>query len=97
MANMSDAVNMSFRVNKDLKKKADELFKALGINTSVALNMFLRQSVREQGLPFKATLKTPSERLKAALEELDAIEEGKIIPKKYKNFDEVLKEIVEEI
>ena len=41
MANISNAINMSFRVDKDLKKQADELFKNLGMNTSVALNMFL--------------------------------------------------------
>lgn len=52
MANMSNAINMSFRVDKNLKAQADELFKNLGMNTSVALNMFLTQSVREQALPF---------------------------------------------
>ena len=41
MANISNAINMSFRVNKKLKKDADKLFKELGLNTSVALNMFL--------------------------------------------------------
>ena len=52
MAEMSNAINMSFRVDKNLKKQADELFKKLGMNTSVALNMFLSQSVREQSIPF---------------------------------------------
>lgn len=52
MASISNSVNMSFRVDKDLKKQADELFKNLGMNTSVALNMFLTQSVRQQALPF---------------------------------------------
>lgn len=52
MVSLSNSVNMSFRVDKDLKKQADELFKNLGMNTSVALNMFLTQSVRQQALPF---------------------------------------------
>lgn len=34
---MSNVINMSFRVDRDLKKQADELFKNLGMNTSVAL------------------------------------------------------------
>lgn len=46
MANISNAINMSFRVDKNLKKQADDLFKKLGMNTSVALNMFLTQCVR---------------------------------------------------
>ena len=46
MANITEAINMSFRVDKELKKQADKLFKNLGLNTSVALNMFLTQCVR---------------------------------------------------
>ena len=52
MAMINEAVNMSFRVDKDLKRQADKLFKELGLNTSVALNMFLAQCVRNQALPF---------------------------------------------
>ena len=93
MANVSNAISMSFRVDKDLKKQADELFKNLGMNTSVALNMFLTQSVREQSLPFLPSVETPNARLISALEEVEAIESGKIQAKKYKTFDEVLKDI----
>lgn len=93
MANISNAVNMSFRVDKNLKQKADELFKKLGMNTSVALNMFLTQSVREQSIPFIPTMNVPNERLISALEEVEAIESGKIPAKRYKNFEEALEDI----
>lgn len=93
MANMSNAINMSFRVDKDLKKKADELFKNLGMNTSVALNMFLTQSVREQSLPFNPTMDVPNKRLLNALEEVETIESGKIKAKRYKNFEDTLKNL----
>lgn len=93
MTNMSNAINMSFRVDKDLKKKADELFKSLGMNTSVALNMFLTQSVREQSLPFNPTINVPNKRLLKALEEVEAIENGEIKAKRYKNFEDALKDI----
>ena len=93
MANMSNAINMSFRVDKTLKKQADELFKQLGMNTSVALNMFLTQSVREQGIPFVPTMEVPNARLISALEEVEKIEHGKINAKRYKNFEEVLEDL----
>ncbi len=57
MANITEAINMSFRVDKELKKQADKLFKNLGLNTSVALNMFLTQCVREQAIPFTLSMK----------------------------------------
>ena len=93
MAEMSNAINMSFIVDKNLKKQADELFKKLGMNTSVALNMFLSQSVREQSIPFVSSMETPNARLINALKEAEAIETGKIKVKKYKNFEEALKDI----
>lgn len=78
MANISNAINMSFRVDKNLKKQADELFKNLGMNTSVALNMFLTQSVREQNIPFIPSMEVPNARLISAMEEVEAIENEKI-------------------
>ena len=93
MSNISNAINMSFRVDKNLKKQADELFKNLGMNTSVALNMFLTQSVREQSIPFIPSMEVPNARLISAMEEVEAIEAGKIKTKKYKSFEDALKDI----
>lgn len=93
MANISNAINMSFRVDKNLKKQADELFKNLGMNTSVALNMFLTQSVREQCIPFIPTMEVPSKRLISALEEVEAIESGKIKAKSYEKFEDALEDL----
>ena len=93
MENVSNAINMSFRVDKNLKKQADELFRSMGMNTSVAINMFLTQSVREQALPFLPTTITPNKRLLEAIAEAEKIESGKIEAKKYRNFEEALKDI----
>ena len=59
------------------------------MNTSVALNMFLTQSVREQALPFTPYMISPepSNELKEALQELDDIEKGKIKVKGYHNIN----------
>lgn len=96
MANMSNAINMSFRVDKNLKTQADELFKSLGMNTSVALNMFLTQSVREQALPFTPNMVAPepSNELKEALQELEDIEKGKIKVKGYHNINTFIEDML---
>lgn len=98
MANITNAINMSFRVDKDLKEQADELFRSLGMNTSVALNMFLTQSVREQQLPFKVSMKSaePSERLRKALKELEDVESGKLKIKGYDNMHDLINALNEE-
>jgi DNA-damage-inducible protein J len=48
-------VNVTFRVDSELKREADKLFDDLGMSLSTAFNIFLRQSVREQRLPFLVT------------------------------------------
>ena len=92
------STNISFRVNKDLKLQADELFKNLGINTSSAINMFLSQCVREQALAIKPSMISPepSDDLKEALKELDDFEQGKIKSKGYHNINQLFTEIAEE-
>ena len=78
MANISKSINMSFRIDKKLKEQADELFKNLGMNTSVALNMFLKQSVRMQGLPFTPNmLATPNDELIESIIEAEEIRRDK--------------------
>ena len=52
MENNNKSTNMSIRIEKELKKEADALFRELGLNTSVAINMFLKQCVRNQSIPF---------------------------------------------
>ncbi len=92
----ADSVNMSFRVDKRLKKQADELFKNLGMNTSVALNMFLTQSVRQQALPFlpDMCLKMPSNEVQEVLRELKAVESGQKELKGYHNVDDFIEDML---
>ncbi len=45
-------VNVIFRVDENLKAQVDALFADLGLSLSTAFNIFLRQSVREQQIPF---------------------------------------------
>lgn len=52
MNSISNTTNMTIRIDKNLKKSVDNLFKSLGTTTSSAINMFLRQCDREQGLVF---------------------------------------------
>lgn len=66
-------VNVTLRVDEDLKKQADTLFSELGLNLTTAFNMFLRQSVREQQIPFRVSKNVPNAVTLAAM---DAAEKG---------------------
>lgn len=43
---------LNVRVDEELKKQASELFSSLGLDMSTAVNMFLRQAVMRDGIPF---------------------------------------------
>lgn len=62
------SVNVTVRMDEDLKKQADELFAALGMSFSTAVNVFARQAVRQQAIPFaiQATPPSPGDALVAA-------------------------------
>lgn len=49
----------SVRLDPDLKEEAIELFNQLGLTLSSAVNVFLRQSLREQGIPFIVSMDNP--------------------------------------
>ncbi|NEG77836.1 type II toxin-antitoxin system RelB/DinJ family antitoxin [Bifidobacterium avesanii] len=46
-------VTSTYRVDADLKKQASELYESMGMSLNTAINVFLRQSVKEQRMPFQ--------------------------------------------
>ena len=70
---MADTTNFSLRLDNDLKKQSEVLFSELGMNLTTAINVFLRQSIREGGFPFKIKLETPNKHTIAAMEEALAL------------------------
>lgn len=68
-----ESTNLNIRIDKDIKMQAEKLFEALGINMTSAVNIFLRQAIRENGIPFEVKINTPNEVT------LSAIKEGKAI------------------
>ena len=50
-----------FRIDNDIKSEADELFAKLGLSMSTAFNIFLRQTLRDGGIPFQITANTPND------------------------------------
>ena len=49
------ASTIQVRVDDELKKKSDDLFRDLGIDTTSAIRIFLIQAVANNGFPFERT------------------------------------------
>ena len=61
--------NLNIRTDKDIKEQADQIFSELGLNMTTAINIFLRTTIRENGIPFSLKLDTPNVETVAAIEE----------------------------
>ena len=82
--------NLNIRTDKEIKEAAEKIYSSLGLNMTTAINMFLRASIRESGIPFELKLDVPSD------ETIKAIEEGRMIAKDksvraYDNMDDLRK------
>ena len=67
----SSSVNVTFRMDSKVKAQADELYASLGMDMSTAVNMFVRQCLRERQLPFQPSLNVPNQETIRAIEESD--------------------------
>lgn len=88
-------VSTNIRIDSSVKKESTALLEGLGLSLSDAVNMFLRQTILHNGLPFE--VKYPEGKPSAELDE--AIKEVRTMskhPEKYKVYtdvDEALKDL----
>ena len=87
-------VNVTIRMDSDLKNQADELFSELGMSMTTAITLFAKQAVREQKIPFEIGLNVPNKETIEALNEFKAMISDKENYTRYDSFDDLLKEVV---
>ena len=83
---------MNIRMDSEIKQQAKKLFAEFGLDMTTAVNMFLRQSIREHRIPFEIKLETSN------IETLAAIEEGERLlkdpeTKKFTSVEELFEEL----
>lgn len=75
------------RIEPDLKKKANRIFKKLGLNESEGVRLLLKGLVLHRGIPFD--FKVPNEETIKAMKDVD---EGNTIGP-FESVDELMKEL----
>lgn len=88
-------VSTSISIDADVKAQAQELFADFGLDLSTAINIFLRQSIRENCIPFSIQREVPNADTIAAMKEADDMVNR---PERYETFHsmEDLKKALEE-
>lgn len=89
---MEKDTNLNIRIDSKLKSEAEKLFNDLGFNMSTAITIFLRQSLREQGIPFSIVKSIPNYDTIKALNEACCIAEDDNAPT-YEKIEELYKDL----
>ena len=73
---MSEIASLNIKIDRNLKIQADNLFNRMGMNLTTAVNIFVRQAVKEQAIPFRIYVtdneKEILEKAKQALKDIQA-------------------------
>lgn len=62
-------VNVTLRLDKELKQEAEALFEDMGLSLSAACRIFFTQAVKEQRIPFEITRRAPDRATRKAIQE----------------------------
>ncbi|MDD3269021.1 MAG: type II toxin-antitoxin system RelB/DinJ family antitoxin [Syntrophomonadaceae bacterium] len=93
---MAETTNLSIRMDKELKEQAEQLFSELGMNMTTALNIFVRQAVRQRKIPFEISLNVPNAETITAIEEANRISRDPNA-KRYASFEELVADVKNEV
>jgi len=82
--------NITIRIDENVKKEAESLFDKLGMSISGAINVFFRQAIREQAIPFSIRAKNAEEKyaeyfnphnMKILMESIEQAKSGQMVTK----------------
>ena len=84
--------NFTVRMDREVKHEADQLFSELGMSLSTAFNIFIRQSLRVQGMPFEISRAVPNAETCAAMRESERIAHDTKV-KGFTNMESLIKDL----
>lgn len=90
---MAKTANINVRIDPETKSSAEKLFASFGITVTDAINIFLRKSIMEGGLPFEVKQPRYNQETEAAMKEARAIMDGQVQAKRYSSVQALFEEL----
>ncbi len=81
-------INVTLRLDKELKEEAEALFEDMGLSINTACRMFLKRAVQDQRIPFE--VRRPDRKTLRAIAEA---EQEKDLSGCFDNVDELMKDL----
>ena len=85
--------NVNIRIDQEIKKQAETIFKGLGITPTTAITMFYIQTIRQNGIPFVLKLETPNKETLKAIKEVEEMEKDPSKCQIFNSVDELMEDL----
>ena len=85
--------NVNIRIDQEIKKKAESVFKDLGLTPTTAITMFYIQTIRQNGIPFVLKLETPNKETLKAIKEAEEMEKDPSKSQIFNSVDELMEDL----
>lgn len=79
---MAEKTTVTFKVDKDVKEQASEIFNSLGMNFTTGLDVYLRAVIRTGGVPFNLIDDAPARSISLA----DRAQNAREMSQEFDNF-----------
>lgn len=90
---MAKTSSIHIRVEPQIKKEVEKILNTLGMTSTEAINIYLKQIILNSGIPFEIKMPQFSEEMIEAIKESEEMEKD---PKNYKSF-ETVEEFMEDL
>lgn len=82
--------NVTFRMDEDLKKQAEQLFNEFGMNMTTAFIIFTKAVVRQGKIPFEIAVDIPNAETIQAMED---VKSNRGMSQKFDSVDELMRNL----
>ena len=87
-------VPTNISIDEDIKPSAQAMLAEFGLDLSTAVNMFLRQMLREEAIPFEVRKEVPNAVTLAAMAEVEEMENHPELAKTYSSVDALMEDLL---
>ena len=88
--------NVNVRIDADIKKNAEKVFMNLGLSASTAINMFYKQVIRTNSIPFELKADIPNKETLEALKEAEEMDKNNT-GKTYHSAKELMEDLLKDV
>ena len=81
--------SMSIRLDSEVKEQAQQVFNHLGMDMTTAINIFLRQAIQYQGLPFDVRLDENQKLLQVVMD----VDQNRNMSQSFESVSDLMKDL----